>query len=144
MNNRYAVTDNRNDRELVEIPHYAPFSDLTRDYDMPAKLMSFEAGLERMCREFIRKSSPDRNNGSYFDAVIQKYCDEAICDIDLQRQEHIRLFSRSLAGSRKGIRVKIEAKLASTVDELEEVEKELAGYTHIYYKGTSLAQPVSE
>ncbi|MBO4890711.1 MAG: hypothetical protein J5574_06930 [Lachnospiraceae bacterium] len=124
--------------EQFELPHYAPYSDLTKDYEMLGKLRDFERNIEGLCRSFIRNTSPDHNNGKYFDAVIEKYCDEAVKDIDLQRREHIQLFRQSVAGYQKGISVKIEAKLQMVLDAIEENDKELAKCKKVYFKGTSM------
>ena len=135
----YAVTNDSDNRsERVELPQYAPYNDVTADYVISQKLRAFEHDFEDMCRDFIGKSSPDRNNGTYYDAVIDKYCDEAIIDISLQRQDHIQLISQRFAGYQKGIRVKIEAKLQMVMDALAEIEAELAKCKHIYFKGTSM------
>ena len=135
---KYTFRQADDDRDVVKLPNYAPYSDVTKSYELLEKMNDFSGNFETLCRSFIKKTSPDHNNGSYFDAVIDKICQEAIEDIDLQRQEHIQLFSQSVAGYQKGIRIKTEAKLQMVIDAIRDIETELDRCNRIYNKGTSM------
>ncbi|MBE6013738.1 MAG: hypothetical protein E7241_00015 [Lachnospiraceae bacterium] len=137
----YAVSKNENDNHpTVTLPHYSPYSFTTKDYVLYDKLRSFEQNFEAMCRQFIKETSPDRFNKSYFDAVIEKYCNEAIRDIDEQRLEHIVVISQSIAGSQKGSRIEKQEEIQILTEEIKNKTEELAKYKRLYYKGTSFQE----
>ena len=136
--NKYNVSNKSKCNEVYILPHYAPCPDITKSYEILGKVDSFNSNFESLCRKFIKETSPDHNNGSYFDAVIDKYCNEAIEDIDLQRQEHIQLFTQSVTGYQKGIKIKAMAKLQMIERSIEEVESELRKCQRVFYEGTSM------
>ena len=136
--NNLINTPQKEEREVITLPHYAPCPDITKDYVLLDKVDSFTTNFESLCRRFIKETNPDHNNGSYFDAVIDKYCKEAIEDIDLQRQEHIQLFTQSVTGYQKGIKIKAMAKLQMIERSIDEVESELKKCQRVFYEGTSM------
>lgn len=137
----YAVSQNDNeDHVTITLPHYSPYSFTTKDYVLCDKLRAFEQNFEGMCRQFIKETSPDRYNRSYFDAVIEKYCHEAIRDIDVQRLEHTMIITQSIAGSQRGSRIEKEEELKLLEEEIKDKTEELARYKKLYYKGTSIQE----
>lgn len=134
-------------QENVAIPVYAPNTSLRpRDYLLARTMSKLEENFEETCKDFLKNTQPDKYNGSYMDAIIQKAGEEAIISLTLQRAEHISILNDLLDKLWLGDKIKGQAKLDQAMNERKEVEKEIQKLQRIYWKGTSFLeeQEVSE
>lgn len=123
----------------VQLQTYAPNLNLTpQEYLVPLTLAEFEAGFDRRAAAFLEKTNPDANNGSYFDGFILTVRQEALDALALQRADHVGVIAALIEKIWSGDRIKCEAKLVAHQAELDEVNRDLARLTRIYYAGTAL------
>ncbi|MCR5236959.1 MAG: hypothetical protein K6E34_07125 [Lachnospiraceae bacterium] len=140
MKLKYISGNNKSDIDHVEIHHYAPGMDITKEYELPAGLREFMDNFESMCRNFIKATELDHNNGEFYDALIERKTLQALKDLELQRLEHVQVFRDCIAAYRRGTKTKVEENLKTVLKDLEKTEKELVKYRNLYFKGTSMEE----
>lgn len=127
--------------EFVKVPIYAPNLGLRPEqYQKISELTEFEESFDKRCAEFLKTANPDQCNGTYMDAEIDHICDKAIASLSYQYVNHLNLINTLLKRVWRGDRIKGEAKLAWTLNERHEVERELIKLQAIYWKDTSLEE----
>ena len=125
----------------IKIPYYAPNAGITpKEYYISPMLLSLEEEFEARCKKFIKEASPDRDNGSYMDCVIQMFENEAIDRIKVQREDHIRVISNPINNMHKGDKIRCTRKLNDYREELRNKLEELELLRKIYYRGTIYEQ----
>lgn len=143
--NKRAFTENSQEIYNVRIPTYAPNLGLQPvDYLMSPQMKGFSSNFEEKCKEFIKNTNLDEYNGSYFDAVIEKVCNEAIVNLTLQRADHVSVITTLLEKMWMGDRIKIEAKLEQAIVEVEAVEKRIRKFERICWKDTNFIEEEEE
>ena len=127
----------------VELPMYAPNMNITaRSYQASEQFADLEANFKERCNEFFSSANPDKYNSDYMDAVIEETAFDAIRNIEAQRRNHERLIVNGLDMMHKGDYSNAKSKLQQFLEDREEIQKELAKWKRVLWKGTALEEEV--
>lgn len=120
---------------------YAPHTALTPvDYKLSPIMADLEADFPKLVAQFLKEGKPDRYNGSFMDAVIQRTTEEALHHLALQRADHVGSIVDMISKIWSGDKIKAKAKLEQTEEALIQTDREIARLERICYKGTSFEE----
>lgn len=126
---RSTARDNYQSDRNQSIPHYAPHTGWRPADFQPTKAqLALDAEFYKTAAKFLSTANPDPYDGPFMDGRIERAYDKALTELCVQHNKHLAAIHDSLIKLFGSDKIRAEAKLASAMQQLKEVEDQLALY----------------